>query len=84
MDVRTDVLRTKNEKSKDYSKADSEQLVLFFLPRTKISWMHRLPNFLTNGAPLRSRAPLKNISYSTSTKKKDSLGGWMVASTIYL
>ena len=24
---------------------------------TKISWMHRLPNFLIHGAPLRARAP---------------------------
>ena len=26
--------------------------------RTKISWMHRLPNFLTHGAPLRAQQSL--------------------------
>ena len=29
---------------------------------TKISWMHRLPNFLTHGAPLRARAPLESYA----------------------
>ena len=42
--------------------------------------MHRLPNFLSHGAPLRARAPLKNISYSTSTKKRLT---WWLDGCIY-
>ena len=38
---------------------------------TKISWMHRLPNFLTHGAPLRARAPLE--SYAPSSPRPSSL-----------
>ena len=30
---------------------------------TKISWMHRLPNFLIHGAPLRARAPQESYNY---------------------
>ena len=39
--------------------------------RTKISWMHRKPNFINHGAPLRARAPLtvkKFASVGTTTE----------------
>ena len=37
--------------------------------RTKISWMHRLPNFLTHGAPLRALRARESSAIKTASKQ---------------
>ena len=43
--------------------------------RTKISWMHRLPNFLTDVAPLRALGALESSAIKKKKKKTDLQSG---------
>ena len=63
-----------NAKSHPFSHGGVDTRTDDFL-RTKISWMHRLPNFLTHGAPLRALRARESSNKNSSTWSKYS-GKW--------